>query len=458
MAEQGATAEVAAEHLASRSSSSDAPQPKKSLVKSLRKLLSPSQAAAPTPLSLPQSTLLTPSEPSEDSFCSGDHNVQAVENSQDSFDSSVTSEGVYDNVEDSLEDCGSFPSLNVLNSDSSDHLSSRVFHQMDEQVAQLVQVLDRALTMQRGNNPSKLVVSFPVFRGDESEDVHEFITNYKRAARLNGWNEENLALGLPLYLKGHASAWFKTLEAPDEMTFEDLCQALTEHFASGASEWRVRQALSKRRQLENEPVADYSYSLRMHCAKLDLPRSEWTHYFVHGLRPEIREYVVLQQPENLAVAENFAKLKESVLTGSEKQPAIDAKKISAQIVEELSKNMPHKDKTVNALGQQSSSISKSDVQQMIRAEFQQLANRPNFNAPNYNQFRKRRGPVFPARGFRSRTGVPICFSCGRRGHTYYNCRTKPDPRVPRQNNVKRFGNPRQHETQSNYTWAANQGN
>ena len=143
---------------------------------------------------------------------------------------------------------------------------------------------------------------------------------------------------------------------------------------------------------------------------------------------------------------------------SEKQPAIDAKKISAQIVEELSKNMPHKDKTVNALGQQSSSISKSDVQQMIRAEFQQLANRPNFNAPNYNQFRERRGPVFPARGFRSRTGVPICFSCGRRGHTYYNCRAKPDPRVPRQNNVKRFGNPRQHETQSNYTWAANQGN
>ena len=51
--------------------------------------------------------------------------------------------------------------------------------------------------MQRGASPSKLIVSFPVFRGDESENVHEFESNYKRAARLNGWHEANLALGLP---------------------------------------------------------------------------------------------------------------------------------------------------------------------------------------------------------------------------------------------------------------------
>ena len=76
-----------------------------------------------------------------------------------------------------------------------------------------------------------------------------------------------------MYLKRHASAWFKTLEAPDEMSFEELSQALIEHFAFGSSEWRVRRALSQRRQLESEPVADYAYSLRIDCAKLDLPRS-----------------------------------------------------------------------------------------------------------------------------------------------------------------------------------------
>ena len=91
------------------------------------------------------------------------------------------------------------------------------------------------------------------------------------------------------------------------------------HFASGASEWRARQALGQRRQLEKESVMDYSYSLPMHCACLNLPRSEWTHYFVQGLRPEIREYVILQQPDNLESAENYAKLKESVLSTTDGQ-------------------------------------------------------------------------------------------------------------------------------------------
>ena len=82
-----------------------------------------------------------------------------------------------------------------------------------------------------GTTTVKLSVAFPVFGVDECEDVHEFVSNYKRAARLNGWSEVNLALGLPLYLKGHASAWFKTLESPDAMSFDELSAALIHHFA-----------------------------------------------------------------------------------------------------------------------------------------------------------------------------------------------------------------------------------
>ena len=104
----------------------------------------------------------------------------------------------------------------------------------------------------------KSSVTFLVFSDDESEDAHEFIRNYKRAGRLNGWDDDNLVLGLPLYLKGHPSAWFKTLPTADEMSFGELSEQLIRHFASGSSEWRVRQALGQRRQLEKESVADYS--------------------------------------------------------------------------------------------------------------------------------------------------------------------------------------------------------
>ena len=73
----------------------------------------------------------------------------------------------------------------------------------DDSVAQ---ICDAICSMAVQENPwLKLVVSFPVFRGDESEHVFDFLDNFKRAAALNGWSKEDLAIGLPLYLKGHVS-------------------------------------------------------------------------------------------------------------------------------------------------------------------------------------------------------------------------------------------------------------
>ena len=83
------------------------------------------------------------------------------------------------------------------------------------------------------------------------------------------------------------------------MTFDELCTAMINHFASRTTQWRIRQSLNQLRQLEKESVADYSHNVRTHCARLSLPRSEWTHYFIQGLRPEIRDYVIPQQPDHL---------------------------------------------------------------------------------------------------------------------------------------------------------------
>ena len=49
------------------------------------------------------------------------------------------------------------------------------------------------------------VVDFPIFYGDEREDVRKFFGNYRRSGLLNGWDGEKLALGRPFFLKKHAS-------------------------------------------------------------------------------------------------------------------------------------------------------------------------------------------------------------------------------------------------------------
>ena len=283
------------------------PQSRESLFHSFLRSVRSNRAEAQALSAIP-----TPSEGS--SWCSSNQSVTSQE--EVIYEDVVPSEisASRDNISvDSVarnSDSSSDSELSAL--EPGDLSLAPAYAEMENQVNQLCQAVERmqaSISSQSRNVSVKSSVTFPDFRGDKCEDVHEFIRNYKRAGRLNAWDDVNLSLGLPLFLKGHASAWFNTLPTPDEMSFDELSEELVTHFGSGASVWRVRQALGQRRQLEKESVGDYSYSLRTHRARINLPRTEWTHYFVQGLLPEIREYVVLQQPESLEVAENYAKLK-----------------------------------------------------------------------------------------------------------------------------------------------------
>ena len=94
------------------------------------------------------------------------------------------------------------------------------------------------------------------------------------------------------------------------MTFEVLSQKLISHFESKVTLWQLRQKLEERRQLLGETVADYYYDILSFCSRLNLPKSEWLYRFVLGLRPEIREHVILQQPPDFESALNIEKIRD----------------------------------------------------------------------------------------------------------------------------------------------------
>ena len=217
------------------------------------------------------------------------------------------------------------------------------------------------------------VVEFPLFYGDEREDVREFLGNYRRAGLLNGWDEEKLALGLPLFLKKHASVWFKTLtEADENESFQVLSQKLISHFESKVTLWQLRQKLEERRQLLGETVADYYYDILSFCSRLNLPKSEWLYCFVRGLRPEIRDHVILQQPTDVDSALNFARLKELVTLGKSK---------NGQEVEECWKFK--------------SNPSKEDIKQILRDELNIWTETSQNNEKHRRVNRKFRSCNFP---------------------------------------------------------------
>ena len=255
----------------------------------------------------------------------------------------------------------------------------------------------------------RIGVSFPIFDGSENEDVFEFLDKFKRAAKMNGWNGDDLPIGLPLYLKGNASAWFKCLQGADEMTFDELSTAMINHFASRATQWRIRQSLSQLRQLEKQSVTDYSHNVRTLCAWLSLPRTEWIHYFIRGLRPEIRDYVILQQPNHLDEAENFAQLKEFVLTSSDETPTSNAQQLLAQVIEKLSATTRSEDETLGSLNSQQKDFDESEeMRRVIREEFRQImSEEPQHFDSSSRRFRNHRNFT--------------CFDCGRGGHTQCYC-------------------------------------
>ena len=171
-------------------------------------------------------------------------------------------------------------------------------------------------------------------------------------------------------------------------------------------------------------------------ARLNLPTSEWTHYFVQGLKPEIREYVILQQPENYEVAENYAKLKESVLTSFDKPQAFDPKQTSSQIVAELSRVISPGNVTVGAMGSQQTNFHDAHFKRIASDECRGLAQSSRSSG---SEFRRRRN-FGGQTSFRPRSTNRVCYNCGRKGHLHYYCNEKPDPRVPRQNNSRRGSN------------------
>ena len=94
--------------------------------------------------------------------------------------------------------------------------------------------------------------------------------------------------------------WFKTSTVAENESFQVLSQKLIPHFESNSIPRHLRQILEEpHRHLSGETVTDYHYDILSVCTRLNLPKSEWPYCFVRGLRPEIRDHAILQQPTDV---------------------------------------------------------------------------------------------------------------------------------------------------------------
>lgn len=163
----------------------------------------------------------------------------------------------------------------------------KTFAQTQDASAQQVAALTDALKSNSQHVPTGYNTKPPVFRGEGTDDLDQFLQSFKLYADFYNWSAPMRLKALPLNLQGRAKIWFNSLETESFTSYPELVKLLKDHFNSGASEWLVRDELDQRKQGPNESVTIYSDDIRRLCQRLNLPKAEWRHALVRGLHSEL---------------------------------------------------------------------------------------------------------------------------------------------------------------------------
>lgn len=141
------------------------------------------------------------------------------------------------------------------------------------------------------------------FRGGIEESVEEYLIQFERIARANGWNENKKKVILPCYLEGAALKYYENLERTvgEEITWAQIKNGLKVTFQGIAQEEQLEVKLRLRMQGEMEPVEAYVQDVLNLCHKIDnemVERSQIKHV-LRGLKPSLLEKVMLMENNTL---------------------------------------------------------------------------------------------------------------------------------------------------------------
>ena len=205
------------------------------------------------------------------------------------------------------------------------HTQLRLQHRAQEQTAS---------ALEQAPIPETVSTRRPApFHGYDSEDVNRWldkIENYLTLRRID-LTSRTAQAELVMNLAGLAEDFYYSLPHDQKTTYAQLRDSLRERFANDNQSWIIWQAVSTRQQGTIEPLDTYLTDLTNKFRRLNITDAEKMRYFVQGLRPEVRETVLLRQPKSFREAEEIARLTCAVkntmgspVTGVTRQPVLPA--------------------------------------------------------------------------------------------------------------------------------------
>ena len=248
-------------------------------------------------------------------------------------------------------------------------------------------------------------IHLPKFSGDSGEDVKQFLRQLDQTATFYKFTNVQKAEVLSLLLTNNANVWFSASPHLASKTYDQLCEALIKQFLSESDIWLLRQQLLNKRQTENESVTQFASEIRKLCLRLDLLVEESVHFFINGLKPELKSYVGLQRPKTFFEAETCAKRKEAIplyenpiyrteeiLSALSKLKSTGKLKVAAYNEQFATDNTEKSSETC---------LGREEITQIIRQELQSQ----RFSG-------------------KSKEANKICYYCGKNGHILRFCRKR----------------------------------
>ena len=271
----------------------------------------------------------------------------------------------------------------------------------------------------RGTNVDVTYAKKPIcklkdFEGTVDEDAEEWLEHFQWVCQMNNWSEIEAIGRWSNAMVGKANSWFSSLLPQEKQNLETMKNLFKTDFAKAHGDYQKMMDLSNLKQRPAEGVNEFFNEIKAKCrrAERNMSDMEIKRHFITGLRPEIREHVMLMagMEGSLEDALKLARRKEASMQLMEKEKA------PTKAVRFMTETLEEKVHVIHEEG--SKEDSKLD---MILKKLEELERTCVRKEPAKNEI-KQEEPYGPKRDLR------ICDYCNKQGHIAARCWHNKDRR------------------------------
>ncbi len=249
---------------------------------------------------------------------------------------------------------------------------------------------------QQGQSTRALMPEY--FYGYSTEDPRQFADKFETYVHLQNIPADRQLDAVRMLLKGPAEVWWSSVPAADKANWAAFRVAFLNAYAGDNAQWMLEQQLDDRKQGKNESVELYINDVLKLAKRLNKDDNHIRQVLVRGLQPEVKSYVIGQNPQGLQQTLEKIKLGETAVKVSQPTSTSLSSVDITTLLEGVGKMLQKGDSKKTAELASALTRVKDDVTSIER-DVQSL-----------------RGPT-NGRQHRS----PVCFYCHRPGHFKRDC-------------------------------------